>query len=84
MGKLYQDQQHKSGASKSFCQHGGTRILKSEVEYAIKQLMTNKSPRSDEIYPEILKLISEDNIDLFVDLFNRIYQTRKIHGEWLE
>ncbi|XP_060533802.1 craniofacial development protein 2-like [Cylas formicarius] len=59
-------------------------ILKTEVEYAIKQLKANKSPGPDEILPEILKLISEENIDLLVALYNRIYETGKIPQEWLE
>ncbi|XP_060534506.1 uncharacterized protein LOC132706926 [Cylas formicarius] len=57
-------------------------LLKTEVEYAIKQLKANKSPGPDEILPEILKLISEENIDLLVALYNRIYETGKILQEW--
>ncbi|XP_060531503.1 uncharacterized protein LOC132705089 [Cylas formicarius] len=57
-------------------------ILKTEVEYAIKQLKANKSPRPGEILPEILKLISEEN--LLVALYNCVYETGKIPQEWLE
>lgn len=55
-----------------------------KIEYAIKQLKKKKSPGSDEVYPEVLKLISENNIDIFVDVFNRIYKTGRMPGEWLE
>ena len=62
----------------------GPPILKTEIQHAIKQLKINKSPGPDEIYPETLKLINEDNIDLFVTLYNRIYESGQIPEEWLE
>lgn len=62
----------------------GPEILRSEVENAIKLLKSNKSPGSDQIYPEVLKLINEENIDLFVILFNKIYDTGRIPQDWLE
>lgn len=54
-----------------------TTILECEVEKA-KQLKSNRSPGSDEIYPEVLKLMNEEKFDLFVYLFNKIYKTGKI------
>lgn len=47
--------------------------MKSEVEYAISQLKSDKNPGSDNIYPEIFNLINQNNIDLFVELINQIY-----------
>ena len=62
----------------------GPTILKSEVEYAIRQLKNNKSPGPDNIYPEIIKLISESNLDLLVKLLNHIYVSANIPNDWLE
>lgn len=41
-------------------------IHKSEVQYAIQMPKNNKSPGHDEIYPEVLKLITSENLNLSV------------------
>lgn len=71
-------------ANTSDINNEGPKILKAEIQNAIKQLKTNKSPGPDGIYPEMLKLINEGNIEIFVSLYNRIYDSGKIPQDWLE
>lgn len=53
----------------------GPTILRREVELARKLLKSNKSLGPDKIYPEILKLISEEYIDQLDTLYQQIYDT---------
>lgn len=59
-------------------------ILKSEITHAIKQAKLNKTPGPDEIHTDIIKLISEENLDLMQELFNAIYTTSQFPKEWLQ
>lgn len=60
-----------------FCKDG-PKILRSAVEYAIKGLKTNKITGPDDIYPEILRLIKDENLNLLTSVFNLIYETGEI------
>lgn len=42
-----------------------TIIMKREVEYATKQLKNNGSFGSGNVYPKIMTLTNDSNIDLF-------------------
>lgn len=62
----------------------GPEILKVEVQYALKNAKTRKTPGPDEIPVELLKMMNEDNIHLLIRLFNKIYDTGEIPIDWLE
>ncbi|XP_030766335.1 uncharacterized protein LOC115890268 [Sitophilus oryzae] len=81
MKELYNDYREEPTVRPTVYQ--GPEILNSEVLQAIKQLKNNKSPGPDNIYPEILKLISEENVDILTRLFNKIYDRGKVPDDWL-
>lgn len=55
-----------------------------EVIYAIKSNKKGKAPGPDGITSDIMKLIDENNIIIYVDLFNAIHKTGIIPTEWLK
>lgn len=59
-------------------------LLMSEIELAIRQLKTNITPGPHEMYPEILKLIKNYNINLSGIPYDQIYDTGHIPKERLE
>ena len=61
----------------------GPAITKDEIEKALKCIKDNKAMGPDEIPTEILKILTENHIDLLVELFNEIYDTGEIPKEWL-
>lgn len=62
----------------------GPDIMISEVEKAIKNLKCGKAAGPDNIYPDLLKLIDEDNLKTLTQLFNSIYKTGNIPKDWLK
>jgi len=43
----------------------------------------NKAPGPDDTYSEPFHLVSEQNLDIIVRLFNNIYDTGQIPEDWL-
>uniref|UniRef100_A0A8D9EQ38 Craniofacial development protein 2 n=1 Tax=Cacopsylla melanoneura TaxID=428564 RepID=A0A8D9EQ38_9HEMI len=62
----------------------GPRILKEEVELAIKQMKDGKAAGLDQIQSEFLKLLDEEQLVWLTSLFNSIYESGKIPTEWLK
>ncbi|XP_030756384.1 uncharacterized protein LOC115882457 [Sitophilus oryzae] len=81
MKELYNDYREEPTVRPTVDQ--GPEILNSEVLQAIKQLKNHKSPGLDNIYPEILKLISEENVDILTRLFNKIYDRGNVPDDCL-
>lgn len=61
----------------------GPSITKQEVIHAVNLAKNNKATGPDEIPAEIIKLITEDQIEILKDLYNTIYDTGIIPKEWL-
>jgi hypothetical protein len=61
----------------------GPPILNSEILHAIHTSENRKACGPDEIPVEVLKLISDDNIEYLLRLFNAIYDTWNIPQDWL-
>lgn len=59
------------------------QILKEEVLKAIKNSKNGRSPGPDELHVELLKLLEEENLDILVQLFNKIYESGVIPSIWL-
>lgn len=58
-------------------------ILKSEIKYNVRNIKNGKAPGPDNVHGKIKKLIVEDNLDLFVKIFNSKYEIVRIRQEWL-
>ncbi|XP_046994276.1 uncharacterized protein LOC124606338 [Schistocerca americana] len=56
----------------------GPSISKEEILHVINKSKTGKAPGPDKIPNDILKLIGIDHIDIFVQLFNDIYNSGSI------
>lgn len=63
--------------------NGNLKILRGEIEHALKRMKTGKATGPDEIPIELIKLFDEDVIDILLDLFNNIYETGEIPKQWL-
>ena len=59
-------------------------ILHSEVRKALSEIKTRKASGPDDICPDILKLIEDENIHILVQLFNDIYNSGYIPRDWLK
>lgn len=64
-------------------QPNGPSILKTEVIHAINLMKSNKAPGPDKMYAETIQLLKEENLEIIVRLFNDIYNTGHIPGDWL-
>lgn len=62
----------------------GPEILKSEVIKALEQTKDGKAAGCDEIPAEFLRLINENNLNIVLDLFNKIYDSGQIPSDWLK
>lgn len=81
--ELFDDDRQQEMVEEDIERELGPTITKEEVMHAIKMAKSNKSPGPDEIPAEIIKLITEDQIGIFVELYNTIYNTGIIPREWL-
>lgn len=71
--ELFPDEQR--GRFKTFSVNDGPNITRAETLRATQRLKDNKFPDGlDNIYGENVKLIKEEHLDPFVDLFNHTYR----------
>ncbi|KAL0893269.1 hypothetical protein ABMA27_014867 [Loxostege sticticalis] len=61
----------------------GPLIQKSEVIAAIRNAKTGRAPGPDEVMTELIKLIEEDDLEILISLFNKVYTTGIIPEQWL-
>ncbi|XP_030764077.1 uncharacterized protein LOC115888472, partial [Sitophilus oryzae] len=62
----------------------GPDILKEELVKALAETKNGKAVGPDDSNVEILKLLDEENMNLLLKLFNRIYNTGEIPKLWLQ
>ncbi|XP_065368794.1 uncharacterized protein LOC135961229 [Calliphora vicina] len=84
VSKLFTDEERSAYECSTDIPMTGSPITRLEVECAITTLKDRKASGPDEIPSEVLKLIDGDNTQLFVTLFNYIYDTGLFPQEWLK
>lgn len=57
-------------------------ILKSEVEEAITHLKLNKTPGTDGVSAEMIKLIGEEGVKIVHNICNKVWQSRQWPKDW--
>lgn len=55
-----------------------------QVRKVLKSLKVSKSQGLDDVYPECMKLIDANYVNILVDRFNKIYDARKLLSDWLK
>lgn len=78
--ELFQDEERPQNNEQAVYETG-PEILKEEVKEVIHQAKNGKTPGPDDIYTEVLKLISNNNLDLITRFFNNIYSSGHIHPQ---
>lgn len=61
----------------------GPTVTKEEITKNIKRIKINKAAGPEEARGELIKLLNEGNIDIFIYLFNLIYEIRYIPSDCL-
>lgn len=82
--QLFEDETRKGPESiLANCEaENGPPILKSEVEKAIRQSKTRKTPGPDEIPVELLKILDDESISVLTAFFNQVYQSGELPNDW--